>query len=468
MSYSSSTTTTGAQEGATAKRGLWSSRLAFILAATGSAVGLGNIWKFPYITGENGGGAFVLVYLVCIAAVGIPIMMAEVLIGRRGGRSPVNSLRLIAERDKLHPAWKLVGVIGVLAAFLILSFYSVIGGWAVSYVGTAASGQLAGQTAESIGAIFSSLLSDPGTLLLWHTVFMALVMVVVARGVRAGLERAVSILMPGLFLLLIAVVVYAMTTGHFGQAVSFLFQPDFSKLTTSGVLVALGHAFFTLSLGMAIMMAYGSYLPKGISIAKTSITVSIMDTGVALLAGLAIFPIVFANGMEPGAGPGLIFQTLPLAFGQMPMGSLFGTLFFVLLIFAAWTSGISLLEPLVEWLEEQKGMNRTISTLVAGLACWGLGIASILSLNLWSDVAPLGMFAMFEGKTIFDLLDFLTANILLPLGGLLVAVFTGWFMSKQALKNELSLSDSSFKLWYNTLRYLTPVAVLVVFIYNLS
>ncbi|MDX1457075.1 MAG: sodium-dependent transporter [Marinobacter sp.] len=468
MSYSSSATATGALEGASAKRGLWSSRLAFILAATGSAVGLGNIWKFPYITGENGGGAFVLVYLLCIAAVGIPIMMAEVLIGRRGGRSPVNSIRLIAERDKLNPAWKLVGIIGVLAAFLILSFYSVIGGWAVSYVGTAASGQLAGQSAEAIGAIFSGLLSDPGTLLLWHTVFMALVMVVVARGVRAGLERAVSILMPGLFLLLIAVVVYAMTTGHFGEAVSFLFKPDFSKLTTEGVLVALGHAFFTLSLGMAIMMAYGSYLPKGISIAKTSITVSVMDTAVALLAGLAIFPIVFANGLEPGAGPGLIFQTLPLAFGQMPMGSLFGTLFFVLLIFAAWTSGISLLEPLVEWLEEQKGMNRTISTLAAGLACWGLGIASILSLNLWSDVTPLGMFAMFEGKTIFDLLDFLTANILLPLGGLLVAVFAGWFMSKQALKNELSLSDSSFKLWHNTLRYFTPVAVLVVFIYNLG
>ena len=471
MSLSSSATATGATgtlEGSSAKRGLWSSRLAFILAATGSAVGLGNIWKFPYITGENGGGAFVLVYLLCIAVVGIPIMMAEVMIGRRGGRSPVNSLRLIAERDKLNPAWKLVGIIGVLAAFLILSFYSVIGGWAVSYVGTAASGQLAGGTAESIGAIFSGLLSDPGTLLLWHTVFMALVMIVVARGVRSGLERAVSILMPGLFLLLISVVVYAMTTGHFGEAVSFLFKPDFSKLTTSGVLVALGHAFFTLSLGMAIMMAYGSYLPKGISIAKTSITVSVMDTGVALLAGLAIFPIVFANGMEPGAGPGLIFQTLPLAFGQMPMGSLFGTLFFVLLIFAAWTSGISLLEPLVEWLEEQKGMNRTISTLIAGLACWLLGITSILSLNLWSDVTPLGMFAMFEGKTIFDLLDFLTANILLPLGGLLVAVFAGWFMSRQALQNELSLSESGFKLWYNTLRFVTPVAVLVVFIYNLS
>lgn len=467
VTSSGSATYDGAIEGANAKRGLWSSRLAFILAATGSAVGLGNIWKFPYITGENGGGAFVIVYLACIAVVGIPIMMAEVMIGRRGGRSPVNSLRLITERDGLNPAWKLVGAVGVLAGFLILSFYSVIGGWAVSYVGTASSGQLTGQSAEAVGAIFSGLLSDPGTLLLWHTVFMGLVMAVVAKGVRAGLERAVSILMPALFVLLLVMVGYAMTTGAFGQAVSFLFQPDFSKLTTSGILVALGHAFFTLSLGMAVMMAYGSYLPKNVSIAKTSITVSVIDTGVALLAGLAIFPVVFANGLEPGAGPGLIFQTLPLAFGQMPMGSLFGSLFFILLIFAAWTSGISLLEPIVEWLEEQKGMNRTISTLGAGLVCWGLGIASILSLNLWSDVAPLSFIPMLEGKTIFDLLDFFTANILLPLGGLLVAVMAGWVMSKQAMKNELSLSESSFKLWLTTVRFITPIAVSIVFIYNL-
>ena len=464
---SSSAAAGGAMDKAAAARGLWSSRLAFILAATGSAVGLGNIWKFPYITGENGGGAFVLVYLLCIAAVGVPIMMAEVLIGRRGGHSPINSMRAITSHEGLKPAWRWVAAIGVLAGFLILSFYSVIGGWAISYVGTAATGQLVGQSAESIGAIFTGLLSDPWKLLMWHTLFMALVMVVVVRGVRSGLERAVSILMPALFVLLLIVVGYAMTTGHFGQAVSFLFQPDFSKLTTSGVLVALGHAFFTLSLGMGIMMAYGSYLPKSISIAKTSVAVSVMDTMVALLAGLAIFPIVFANGLEPGAGPGLIFQTLPLAFGQMPMGSLFGTLFFVLLIFAAWTSGISLLEPLVEWLEEQKGMNRTLSTLGAGIACWLLGIASILSLNLWSDVAPLGMFAMFEGKTIFDLLDFLTANILLPLGGLLVAVFVGWFLSRRVLEEELSMSPAVFNAWYRVLRYFTPIAVAVVFIYNL-
>ncbi|MEX0603787.1 MAG: sodium-dependent transporter [Marinobacter sp.] len=449
------------------KRGMWSSRLAFILAATGSAVGLGNIWKFPYITGENGGGAFVLVYLLCIAAVGVPIMMAEVLIGRRGGHSPVRSIQLITERDGANPAWRWLAAVGVLAAFLILSFYSVIGGWAMSYVGTAATGQLAGQTADEIGAIFTGLLGSPATLLLWHTVFMALVMLVVAKGVRFGLERAVSILMPALFVLLLLVVGYAMTTGFFGQAVAFLFQPDFSKLTTSGVLVALGHAFFTLSLGMAVMMAYGSYLPKNISIAKTSLTVSVMDTGVALLAGLAIFPIVFANGLEPGAGPGLIFQTLPLAFGQMPLGSLFGTLFFVLLVFAAWTSGISLLEPLVEWLEERKGMNRLMSTLTAGIACWAVGIASILSLNLWSDFAPLGMFGMFEGKTIFDLLDFFTANILLPLGGLMVAVFAGWVMTRETLEQELSMSPAAFSLWYRTLRYFAPVAVAVVFVYNL-
>ena len=467
VTSSDSAAYSGALEGSNAQRGLWSSRLAFILAATGSAVGLGHIWKFPYVTGENGGGAFVLVYLLCIAVVGIPIMMAEVMIGRRGGRSPVKSLSLIAQHDRLKPAWKLVGAIGILAGFLILSFYSVIGGWAISYVGTTASGQLAGQSADTVGAIFSGLLSDPTKLLAWHTLFMAMVMVVVVRGVRSGLERAVSILMPALFVLLLIVVGYAMTTGHFGQAAAFLFQPDFSKLTTSGILVALGHAFFTLSLGMAVMMAYGSYLPKNISIAKTSITVSVIDTGVALLAGLAIFPIVFANGLEPGAGPGLIFQTLPLAFGQMPMGSLFGTLFFVLLIFAAWTSGISLLEPIVEWLEERKGMNRTVSTLGAGFVCWGLGIASILSLNLWSDFAPLGFVPMLEGKTIFDLLDFFTANIMLPLGGLLVALFAGWVMSRQAMERELALSPAMFNLWLITVRFITPVAVAVVFIYNL-
>jgi len=278
----------------------------------------------------------------------------------------------------------------------------------------------------------------------------------------------VTILMPALFILLLMVVGYATTTGHFGEAVSFLFTPDFSALTVNGVLVALGHAFFTLSLGMAIMMAYGSYLSRDIHIGRTAVTVAIMDTVVALLAGLAIFPIVFANGLEAGAGPGLIFQTLPLAFGNMPMGSLFGTLFFILLMFAAWTSGISLLEPVVEWVEEKSGMARTASSILAGGACWALGIVSILSLNVWSDVTPLGMFAAFEGKTIFDLLDYFTANIMLPLSGLLTAVFVGWFVAKESLKSDLDLQGGGFNLWYNLIRFVTPIAVLIVFIYNLT
>ena len=448
-------------------RGLWSSRLAFVLAATGSAVGLGNVWKFPYVTGENGGGAFVLVYLLCIAIIGIPIMMAEVFIGRNGRHNPITSFRLVAERNLASPGWRLSAIVGMLAAFIILSFYSVIGGWAASYIGHAAMGDFAGATADSVGALFGGLLASPMKLLAWHSIFMALVILVVSQGLKGGLERAVTILMPALFVLLLVVVGYATTTGHFGQAVSFLFTPDFGALTMKGVLVALGHAFFTLSLGMAIMMAYGSYLGRDISIGRTAVSVALMDTVVALLAGLAIFPIVFANGLEASEGPGLIFVTLPLAFGNMPMGDLFGTLFFVLLLFAAWTSGISLLEPVVEWVEEKTGMSRTGSAIVAGGLCWALGIVSILSLNVWSDVAPLGMFAAFEGKTIFDLLDYFTANIMLPLSGLLTAIFVGWFVAKESLKADLAMEGGSFDLWHNLLRYVTPVAVLVVFLYNL-
>lgn len=450
-----------------AHRGLWSSRMAFILAATGSAVGLGNIWKFPYVTGENGGGAFVLVYLLCIAIVGIPIMMAEVYIGRSGRHNPITSFRLVAERNLASPVWRISAIVGVLAAFIILSFYSVIGGWAASYVGHAAMGDFTGQSADAIGELFGGLLASPVTLLIWHTVFMALVIFVVARGLKSGLERAVTILMPALFVLLLVAVGYATTTGHFGAAVAFLFTPDFGALTMDGVLVALGHAFFTLSLGMAIMMAYGSYLGDDVSVGRTAVTVSIMDTVVALMAGLAIFPVVFANGLEAGAGPGLIFQTLPLAFGQMPMGSIFGALFFVLLLFAAWTSAISLLEPVVEWLEDKLIVGRVGSTVVVGVACWLLGIASILSLNEWSGFAPLGMFERFEGNTIFDLLDFFTANVMLPLSGLLTALFVGWCVAKESLQSNLALSGGSFALWYNLVRFVTPVAVAIVFVYNL-
>jgi len=300
--------------------GEWSSRFTFILAATGSAVGLGNIWKFPYITGENGGGAFVIVYLLCVAVIGIPIMIAETMMGRRGRQSPINTLETLTEEAGANKNWHYLGWLGVIAGFLILSYYSVIAGWAMAYVVKAFTGSFSGESAAQIKSLFSDLQASPVQQVFWHTAFLVATMSVVARGVQGGIEKAVRFLMPGLFVLLMLLVAYAMTTGAYMQGLEFLFKPDFSEMTGDSVLTAMGHAFFTLSLGMGAIMVYGSYLPKGISIAKTSILIAGADTAVALLAGMAIFPIVFANGLEASAGPGLIFQTLPIAFGNMTGG----------------------------------------------------------------------------------------------------------------------------------------------------
>jgi len=445
----------------TSIHGQWTNRMAFILAATGSAVGLGNIWKFPYIAGENGGGAFVIVYLVCIAAIGVPIMMAEVMLGRRGRQSPINTMKTLAAENGRPAIWSGLGWMGVAAGFLILSYYSVIAGWALSYVFRTGSGMFVGATADGVNNIFTELVSDPERLLAWHTIFMVATMVVVARGVQHGLEKAVRYLMPTLFVLLLILVFYAMTTGYFSDGVDFLFSPDFSKITANSILIAMGHAFFTLSLGMGAIMVYGSYLPKDISIAKTSIMIAGADTAVALMAGLVIFPIVFANGLEPGAGPGLIFKTLPIAFGQMDAGILIGTLFFVLLVFAAWSSSISLIEPAVAWLVENKGMNRIYASVWVGLATWLVGIGTVLSFNLWDN------FKIF-GLTFFDLLDYLTANIMLPLGGLFIAVFAGWLMHTQSSKDELNTTEDGYKIWTVLVRYITPVAVMIVFLRAVS
>ncbi|MBA4502684.1 sodium-dependent transporter [Marinobacterium marinum] len=446
---------------------LWSSRMAFILAAVGSAVGLGNIWKFPYITGENGGGAFVLVYLACIAVVGIPVLIAEVMVGRRGGQSPVASMRELTTVEGTRKGWRLIGWNGIIASFLVLSFYSVIGGWALSYVGKAASGMFAGADADTIGNTFGGMLASTGDLMLWHSIFMAIVILIVGRGIRSGMEKAINTLMPLLFILLFIMVGYATTTGKFGEAVSFMFSPDFSKLTTEGVLTALGHAAFTLSIGIGVMMAYGSYLPQNVNIARTAMTIAVMDTGVALLAGLAIFPLVFANGLEPGSGPGLIFVTLPLAFGQMTGGLIFGTLFFALLLVAALTSAISMLEPVVEWLEEHKGISRAKSALFGGLAIWLVGIGTVLSFNNWADFHPLAFIPFFEGKTVFDLLDFLVSNLMMPLGGLAIALFAGWAMKRQGLDDEIGLKGAAYSAFMFVLRFLTPAGIVVVFLYNL-
>lgn len=438
--------------------GEWSSRWAFILAATGSAVGLGNIWKFPYITGENGGGAFVLVYLACIAIIGIPLMMAEVLIGRRGRQNPINSLKSLAEEEGRPLAWRWLGGMGVLSGFLILSYYSVIAGQAMAYIPRTFFGVFEGVTADGAASIHSAFVGDPERLLAWHTLFMLITMFVVTRGVQHGLEKSVRFMMPALFFILILLVGYAFNTGEaFTRSVHFLFDPDFSKLTANSILIAMGHAFFTLSLGMGAIMVYGSYLPKKASIFKVSVTISVMDTGVALLAGLAIFPLVFANGMEPGAGPSLIFETLPIAFGHMPGGQFFGGIFFLLLVFAAWSSGISLVEPIVAWMVENLGFTRLNATMLSGSIIWLLGLLTLFSFNIGQEWKLFGM-------TPFGLLDYLTANIMLPLGGLLIVIFAGWMMKSSSTADELAISNRVLRYcWLILIRFLSPLAILIVF-----
>jgi len=438
-------------------QGEWSTRLAFIFAATGSAVGLGNIWKFPYITGENGGGAFVLVYLLCIALIGVPIMMAEILLGRRGRQSPINTMRDLAKEAGAKPYWRWLGWLGVIAGFLILSYYSVIAGWAMAYFVRVSTGVFEGATADGVSSIFGQFIADPEKLLAWHSLFMIMTMLVVARGVK-GLERAVRFLMPALLVLLLLLVVYAMEQGDFAQALNFLFSADFSKITSESILTAMGHAFFTLSLGMGAIMVYGSYLPNKVSIGSTTLIIALADTVVALLAGLAIFPLVFANGLEPSSGPGLIFQTLPIAFGHMDYGSVFGGLFFLLLVFAAWSSSISLIEPAVAWLVENKNISRMRACVLSGMTTWLLGVGTVLSFNLTADVT------LFD-KTFFDLIDYLTANIMLPLGGLCIALFVGWVMSREDSRAELNMQGSIFyNIWIFLLKYISPTAVLIVFL----
>jgi len=437
--------------------GHWSSRMAFVLAVTGSAVGLGNIWKFPYVVGQNGGGTFVLVYLACVAIIGMPVMMSEILMGRRGRRNPIATMALLGAEEGKSQYWKWVGCMGVLAGILILSFYSVIGGWTLSYVINSAIGLFSDATATEINGIRDGFVGNWKTIGLFHTVFMGLTIFVVARGVERGLEQAVRFMVPALLLLMVILLGYSINSGFFGAGVAFMFTPDFSKLTWDTVLAAMGQAFFTLSVGIGAVMAYGAYLPEETSITSASATVAIADTAIAILAGLVIFPLVFANGLDPADGPGLVFITLPLAFGQMSGGTFFATVFFVLLSFAAWTSAISLMEPAVAWVVERFNHTRAQAAVLIGLLIWVLGFGTVLSFNELSD------FKFWRG-TIFDNLDHLTINIMLPLGGVLIAVFAGWVMCRNSTADELGGSGAIYKLWRILARYVAPIGVLFVFL----
>jgi neurotransmitter:Na+ symporter, NSS family len=440
-------------------RGAWNSRWSFVLATTGSAIGLGNIWKLPYMIGVNGGSAFVLIYILSILFVGIPLLMTEVMLGRRVQKNPMDAMAILAKESHASNIWKYVGGMGMLTGILILCFYSVIGGWVLSYVSTAAQEGFTHMSAAQSSASFSALLASPLTLLFWHTIFMIVTMGVVARGVSSGLEKANNFLIPALFVILFILLGYSMSVGDMQTSFNFMFKPDFSKITPITALAAMGHAFFSLSLGMGSVMVYGSYLKRNVSISRTSIYIAIADTLLGLLVGLAIYALVFANHLEPDAGPGLIFQTLPIAFGQMPWGSFFGMLFFILVAFAASTSAISLVEPTIAWIVENSSISRKKACLGLGGFIWSIGIVVLLSFNIWQDVT------IIFGLGIFDTLDKLTSTIMLPVGGLMMAIFAGYFMKKHHSKEELDLNSNTYSLWRVANNIVAPVAICAVFLY---
>jgi NSS family neurotransmitter:Na+ symporter len=446
----------------------WSSGLTFILAAVGAAVGLGNIWKFPYVAGVSGGGAFVLIYLVCVVAVAIPILVAELLIGRCGNGSPPVAMRRVAESSGRSPGWSIVGYMGMIVGYLIATYYSVIAGWTLIYIGKAADG-FDGASATEVAGQFDELLADPATMTIWHTVFMLLALLIVGRGLRGGIERVVKMLMPALFAMMLVMIGYSAVAGDFGAGLSFLFSFDFSKLSGATVLNAIGQAFFSISVAMGLMMVYGAYVPKDVSLTRSAVIIALADTLIALLAGLMIFPIVFANGLDPADGPGLIFKTLPTAFVTMPGGTVFGALFFLLLAFAAVTSIIAIIEPIVAYAEDRWHMSRKLGSAVFGTIGWAIGLLSVLSFNLWSDVAPLGMFDVFAGKTFFDLIDYFTANIMMPVGAILIALFVGWRMKPEMAEGDLSFYHPAlYKIWLWTVRVVAPVAILGILVSGLS
>ncbi len=449
----------------TSIHGQWSSRWAFILAATGGAVGLGNIWRFPYMLGESGGSALLLLYILCTIVLGIPIMMAEIMLGRRGRQSPMNTMRVLAEEEGLSRQWQWLGMMGMVAGFLIISYYSVIAGWTLAYIFRSATGMFQGVSPETISTIFTDLIADPVRLLAWHTVFIVMCAIVISRGVRSGLEQAVRYLMPALFILLLVMVGYAMSTAKFMDAMAYLFVPDFDKLTENFqevFLNASGHAFFSLSLGMGAIMVYGSYLSEKTSIAGATVIIATADSVVAILASIAIFPIVFTYGLDTAEGPGLIFITLPIAFGQMPGGIFFGTLFFFLVMFAAWTSGISLLEPTVSWLVENRGLTRNKATVYSSMIAWLLGVVTVLSFNHWAF--EFSFAGTVKKSGLFNIIDILTANIMLPLGGLLIAIFAAWLMSRRSSMDELKINEKLYNTWRFTTRYIAPAGVILIFL----
>ena len=435
-------------------RARWGTNLGFMLAAVGSAIGLGNVWKFPYMAGVNGGGAFVLVYLFCIAIVGIPILIAEIYIGQK---SQANAIHAYEYLDKKNSPWQFAGWLSVIASFLFLSFYSVVGGWVLDFEFNSLINTFSDMSSEEIEGALGGLFGSASRLIFWHAVFMALVIGIVYMGVESGLERWNKILMPALFGLLALLFIKAMTLEGFGPALSFLFIPDFSALTGLAILDAIGHSFFTLSLSLGTMITYGSYLASSENLPRLALTVAFMDTLIALVAGTVVFSIVFSFGMNPGEGPGLVFSTLPSLFVQMTGGYFLSVIFFLLLTFAALTSAVSILEPSVAFVCEKFKATRMQATLGCGIATFFTGVLCALSFNHLSEFKIIGL-------NIFDLFDKLAANWLMPVAGMVTALFLGWQLGRPAIKDILKQVKIPYVedilLWLA--RIVAPVGIFII------
>lgn len=438
------------------QREQWGSKIGFILAAAGSAVGLGNLWKFPYMAGQNGGGAFVLIYFIILFLVGFTLMLAELVLGRHTQLNAIGAYRRISR------AFTWVGLLGVLSGFLILSFYSVVGGWVLSYVVRALTGALQTTDTKMLGDMFGALVSGTVEPIVYHGIFMLLTLAIVYGGIGGGIEKASKFMMPALFIMIIILAVRSLTFEGAGEGVRFLLSPDFSKINIEVILNALGQVFFSLSLGMGAMITYGSYLSKDANIPQSSVVIPLVDTGIALLAGLAILPAVFAFGFEPDQGPGLMFVILPAVFAQMPLGNLFAIIFFLLVLFAALTSSISLLEVCVAYVVDEWRWSRGITTFFLSLIIFLMGIPASLSNGPWANIHVLGE------RGFFDTYDFIASNIFLPLGGLMLCLVVGWFWGvNNAIAEATNHGRVRFGLasfWSFLIRFVAPVAILIVFI----
>ena len=438
------------------------SATSFIFATAASAVGLGNIWRFPYLAGENGGGWFVLIYLLFVVLLGIPLLMTEMSLGRLGRGDPAKTMADVAVKTHRSINWRFLGGWVVCASFLILTFYCVVSGWVLDYFIHALPFNFGGMSKEASAAFFHSVTESPSQMLLMTSIVMVLLIMTMARDFSAGLERVVKILFPFMLIIIVVLLGYALNLGDTYAALNYLFVPHIHQVSWHSVLAALGQAFFSLGLASGIILMYSAYLPDKVSIAKCAVVVAVIDTLIALIAGMVIFPIVFANNLAPSSGPGLIFKTLPLAFAKIPFGDVFAILFFLALLFAAFTSLVSLMEPALSWLSRCLNASRAKSAVIVGVVCWLLSILAIYSF------ATPKAFTVF-GFNYYTIADYLSAQVIMPLGGLAEAVFAGWLLKKHLLTSELGWSQNtwSWHVYVVLIRYVIPVFIAVIFIASL-